>query len=167
MDFFVQVSPCMGSDRVGSYFWCFSKRHLWCHISNKCNGLSYRWCSRIQNTLSAQFACSALTMSTTANSQTINSNSSPDQMKTSPSLAFFFFLPPLPHSFSIFVSTTPLSRKLVRSRNGRWWYNVNVGHTDLSAMLDSWTSLLIHMCRYKTVIHHHMLKLSHILKAKL
>lgn len=127
MDFFVQVSPCMGSDRVGSYFWCFSKRHLWCHISNKCNGLSYRWCSRIQNTLSAQFACSALTMSTTANSQTINSNSSPDQVKTSPSLAFSFFSP-------LFLTLSPsLSPPPLWAEN---WYVPEMDADDTMFMLD-------------------------------
>lgn len=60
--------------------------------------------------------CAPSLISTTANSQTINSNSSPDQMETS--LFFPSFSPPLTHSFSVFVSTTPLSRKLVCSRNG-------------------------------------------------
>lgn len=88
--------------------------------------------------------CVPSLMSTTANSQTINSDSSPDQMETS--LFFPSFSPPLPHSFSVFVSTTPLSQRLVCSRNGRWWYSVDIGHTVFSAMLGSGASLLTHTC---------------------
>lgn len=99
--------------------------------------------------------CVPSLMSTTANSQTINSNSSPDQMKTS--LSFPSFSPPLSPS----LSPPPL-------RAGNWYV------PERMLMIQCWTYWLLrhvgqrvlhcshtHTYRYKTIIiHHHALVLS-------
>ncbi len=143
MDFFVQVSPCMCSDRVGSAVAIFDVfQNAISDVTFPISEMAF-----LIDVVQEYKIHQVRSLNTLNHSKLANNKFKllPRSNKNISISRFFFFSPPSSSLFLHLCLHHPSEQKLVRSRNGRWWYNVNVGHTDLSAMLDSWTSLLTHV----------------------